>query len=169
MSERRRVSTVEEALDALVQGEQVELWPKRPDYVPGAGFDASPEAKEALWLLQQHGFLEFVSRATKRGPGQPKLGSRLSVHARRALLAWYVFHHVMEKPQPSRVTNSDVIRAAREMEQSGGPVGERLFLSRGHVGESGLEQSLSRGRTELGIGADWESDFCKEFWGNSLQ
>ncbi len=94
MSERRRVGTVEEALAALVCGEEVEFVPERPDYVPGAGLVPSEEEKEKAWRDHQHRLLEFVKRATKRGVGQPKLGARLSKHARRALLAWYVFHHV---------------------------------------------------------------------------
>lgn len=166
MSERRRVSTVEEALYALAQGEQVQFVPERPDYVPGAGLDPLPEDKETLWLLQQHHVLDLVEQALKPGVGRPKLGARLSVHAHRALLAWYVFHRVMEASQSRRVTDSQIIHAARALEQKSGVLERKRLFGSGRVdNDKTLGESLSRGRTELGIGPDWESDFCKEYWG----
>jgi hypothetical protein len=168
MTERKRVTRVEDALDALIAGIQVEFNPEVPEHVPSATVWASGTEKEKAWLKQQHRLLAWVATAAKRERGRPKKAGR-SIHGNRAAVAWLVYHHFMEKPLDEKVTCTQVIQAARNFEALNKvepqdrlfPVGSRQIGNRDH-----LESSLSRGRKELGIGDDWESEICEKIWGD---
>ena len=168
MSEKRQVRGLLDMLDAEQKGEPWE-WEAEPiGVVPGMGLGATAQATRWARLGMLTEMRAFVERAVIR-VGRPLKSDTASLDSKRAFALWRLVkmqrEGLMPKPQ-GRFSNRALIRQYAEIEKQVGAKDTRLF----QAAEHSLEQSVSRGKTALGLkGDEWKSEVCEKLWASLTQ
>ncbi|MGY6634843.1 MAG: hypothetical protein ACXIU8_14040 [Alkalilacustris sp.] len=169
MSEKRKVRGLLDMLDAERSGEAWEWAEPASDFVPGMGIGATAQATRWAWLGMQMEAAAAVERALKRPAGRPTKDRLLTKDAVRAFAVWrmcYALRHdVLGKPE-AHITARELVRLIRQVEASlEVPRHCQLFARPDET----VEPSITRGKSTLEIGDDWNSALCEELWFGSPQ
>ena len=153
--------TVTGLLDTIgLQPNDWEIETISEQYIPGMGLGATDHAKR--WAADGHRFeinrqLENVIGASKKKKGRPGKTEVLKTSNLRAFHMWL---ELREMPTAFRVahTNRELIAWIKARDDM--PPGASKLWPK----SQNLERSLSEGRTFWGIGDDWRSQHCEDYW-----
>ena len=136
MSEKRQVSSLEEAFSALLDGADWEFSPEMIDSIPGMGLGASEQAKLLAFRGLISEWVEVLESDCKRPANRPKKEKRQNLDARRARFLWRLVRMardgLIELPK-GKLTNRLLIAKAQEIERAQRvPDHDRLFKDGEH-------------------------------------
>ena len=124
-------------------------------YVPGMGIGASKDALR--WATA--GMLDELLRNQKnRKPfGRPVRDFMEKVDNRRAFMLWALVNINPISPNLKFASNRELLNIMLMLREFGPDITDYFPNT-----TDNLEQSISRGRTALGIGQMWESEVCEK-------
>lgn len=149
-------------LVSLADGEEWELEPMSEDYVYGMGMGATKDATR--WAYK--GFClevgQSIRKIAAKNNGRPRKEAYQSYDCLRALVIWEHVQKYIPQELRSGITNRALIKIMQDGEAaltlSGAQNSSELFPKTSAT----LETSLSRGRKELKIDGNWESEVCEK-------
>ena len=95
-------------------------------------------------------------------PGRPQKRKITQKSSARAFLLWMAVNKVTPSDFPGILTNRSVINHATELEASG--YWKTNYFDTKMTESRTIEQSVSRGKKELGIDKSWHSDVCEKIY-----
>lgn len=154
---KRKVRGLLDVTAAEAAGEEWVVESPSSEFFPGMGFGAMPEATEYAY----RGWIEKKKRAPRRKRGRPKLQPGLNIDCIRAFAAWEMCQNLrrtMRRPN-ANIPVKELISAIQFVENRLDFRPEkRLFPGT----TANLDQSVSRGKRNLGIDRQWNSETCEE-------
>ena len=144
---------------SLKPGEEFEWEPISESYVPGMGLGASKDAIRWAYKGYMLELKEKLDDLNKRVGGRPAKSNLQKVDNLRAFTIWFVIWKYLPDLELAKYTNRRLIEFMKSSE-NGLPNSKKYF----HVTTNNLEQSLSRGRTNLQIDENWHSDVCEKVY-----
>ena len=149
-------------LVSVSEGEEWE-WEHPPyseDHMPGMGFGA--DKKTTRWAYI--GYLTELRQqiaSIKKKAGRRQLEKYKSIDCLRALALWQYVQLSYEEKERDNLSNRQLINDLQNIEMSSGQA-SGLFSKM----VNSLEQSVSRGRSELKIDKYWNSKVCEKLTRN---
>lgn len=149
----------------LVSVSEGEVWewehpPYSEQHMPGMGFGADKQTTRWAYI----GYLTELHQqivSIKKKAGRKQLGKYQSIDCRRALALWEYVQLSYPKKDRNKLTTRQLIDDLQNIEESSGQA-SGLFSKM----VNSLEQSVSRGRSQLKIDEHWNCIVCEKLTRN---
>ena len=162
MTQPRKVRGLLGILEADARGEKWELESPSPNFVPGMGFLATPEATRWAFI----GMCQELAQKMKRPAHRPSIAPNQSKDAARAFAAWQMCRDLRKlyaakgRGADAQFTSRELVRCVQAAEDAANLPARERYFPRKKLGS--WDASVSRGKRILRIDDNWHSPLCEE-------